>query len=376
MSFSFFLMGFLFLPDLLWWWWADRRVRGRPVARALVALFAVAMAGYVLWMLLLPADARRSHRWMPVGGIAAIYLWHLLALPLTLILAGISGGVGLVRRRPPPTDPSRRSFLAAAAALLPPLLTGATAAYALPRRGELRVRAFDVRVPSLPPALDGLSIAHVSDLHYGKFTTPGSIERLVATVNGLRADLVLFTGDLVDLSLDDLPPAIATLRRLDPGRGLFLCEGNHDLIDDGAEFRRGVREAGLALLGEEAASVEVRGARVQILGSRWGRGDAERGASIARTLHARDPDAFPILLAHHPHAFDDAAGVPLTLSGHTHGGLLMLNERLGAGPALYRYWSGLYRRGDRALVVSNGVGNWFPLRTHAPAEVVRLVLRT
>jgi hypothetical protein len=81
-------------------------------------------------------------------------------------------------------------------------------------------------------------------------------------------------------------------------------------------------------------------------------------------------------LAHHPHAFDAAAaaGVPLTLSGHTHGGQLMLNEQLGFGPAMFRYWSGWYRKGVSQLVVSNGVGNWFPLRVNAPAEIIHLTL--
>ncbi|HEY2107112.1 MAG TPA: hypothetical protein VGH29_15040, partial [Candidatus Binataceae bacterium] len=69
-----------------------------------------------------------------------------------------------------------------------------------------------------------------------------------------------------------------------------------------------------------------------------------------------------------------AASLPLTLSGHTHGGQLMWNERAGFGPALFRYWSGLYTRGASKLIVSNGVGNWFPLRTNAPAEIVHLTL--
>jgi len=82
-------------------------------------------------------------------------------------------------------------------------------------------------------------------------------------------------------------------------------------------------------------------------------------------------------MAHHPHAFDAAAdaGLPLTLSGHTHGGQLMLNEQLGFGPALFHYWSGLYTRGRSKLIVSNGVGNWFPLRVNAPAEIVHITLR-
>ena len=66
--------------------------------------------------------------------------------------------------------------------------------------------------------------------------------------------------------------------------------------------------------------------------------------------------------------------IPLTLAGHTHGGQLMLNEQTGPGPLLYRYWSGVYTEAGRTLVVSNGVGNWFPLRTQAPAEIVHLKL--
>lgn len=105
------------------------------------------------------------------------------------------------------------------------------------------------------------------------------------------------------------------------------------------------------------------------------RGDLAIAKSMEELLPQRRPEAFPILLAHHPHAFDYAENIPLTLAGHTHGGQLMLTEQIGFGPAMFRYWSGLYQRGNRSLVVSNGVGNWFPLRVQAPAEVVHITLR-
>ena len=133
----------------------------------------------------------------------------------------------------------------------------------------------------------------------------------------------------------------------------------------------------------EPCERHAEGDTVQLLGLRWDRsGVAERDAVIAASVREvaalRQPGAFPILMAHHPHAFDAAAaaGLPLTLSGHTHGGQLMLGDDLGAGPLFFRYWSGVYRRGASQLVVSNGVGNWFPLRINAPAEIVHLTLRT
>jgi predicted MPP superfamily phosphohydrolase len=169
---------------------------------------------------------------------------------------------------------------------------------------------------------------------------------------------------------------------------LAMCEGNHDLFEGREEFERRVKRAGITLLVNESTTMTVRGQRVQLLGLRWGRpgtngrvagerGDDAIAASMEVLLKQRRDDSFPILLAHHPHAFDPAAaaGIPLTLSGHTHGGQIMLSKDVGFGPAMFRYWSGLYQRGNSALVVSNGVGNWFPLRVNAPAEIMHITLR-
>jgi predicted MPP superfamily phosphohydrolase len=114
-----------------------------------------------------------------------------------------------------------------------------------------------------------------------------------------------------------------------------------------------------------------------LLGIVWNRSEKEMTADVDRVAALRDAAAFPILLAHHPHAFDRATelGIPLTLAGHTHGGQMMLNRHVGAGPSMYRYWSGLYQKTGRALVVGNGTGNWFPVRINAPAEIIHLTLR-
>jgi predicted MPP superfamily phosphohydrolase len=227
--------------------------------------------------------------------------------------------------------------------------------------------------------MDGMTIAHVTDIHVGKFTRPGSLNALADQVNLLRSDFVVVTGDLIDMSLSDLPAALDMLDRIDPRQGIIVCEGNHDLYESRHRFEHGTRAAGLPLLVDQACDIQFRGSPVQFLGLRWEEGKDERIADNFETLVPMiRPDAFPILLAHHPHAFDPAAaaGIPLTLSGHTHGGQIMLTDRIGAGPLFFRYWSGLYRKRDSALVVSNGVGVWFPLRINAPAEVVHITLRS
>lgn len=288
----------------------------------------------------------------------------------------MSGSLGCQRQTiEAPHVLTRRQLLSAAAVSVPPLVMCGMAGVAIAQIGDLRVRRLRIPLAALPPELDGMTIAHVSDLHVGKFSRPAALRQMTDVVNGLRADFVAVTGDLIDMAIADLPQAIDAVRRIDPVNGLFVCEGNHDLIEDHAAFRAGVRRSGLAFLRENQQVVRFRGSAVQFLGAPWA--PPELLATAVRDLGAAiQPGAFPILLAHHPHAFDTAASshFPLTLSGHTHGGQIMLNERLGFGPAMFRYWSGLYRKGDAALVVSNGTGNWFPLRVNAPAEIVHITL--
>src|SRR5205823_10871497 len=247
---------------------------------------------------------------------------------------------------------------------------------------QVRVRRFVLPIPNLPGDLDGMTIAQVSDMHVGRFTKGEVLEKTVRLVNDLRADLVLLTGDLINDALADLDTGLEFTRRMEARFGLAIIEGNHDLIENPHEFETRVKASEIPFLLDESTIVNVRGIPVQLLGLRWTRVHGEgRDAAIAvevkKLLEQRVADAFPILLAHHPHAFDAAAatGLPLILSGHTHGGQLMLNEQLGFGPTLFRYWSGLYKRGRSKLIVSNGVGNWFPLRVNAPAEIVHITLR-
>jgi predicted MPP superfamily phosphohydrolase len=247
---------------------------------------------------------------------------------------------------------------------------------------NIRVRRFVLPIAGLPKELDGTTIAQVSDMHVGRFTNGKVLQKMVGMVNEMRADLVLLTGDLINDALADLDTGLELTRALKSRFGLAIIEGNHDLIENPAEFERRVRASGIPFLLDESSIVNVRGFPVQLLGLSWTRvydrgRDAAIAASVKKLLEQREAGAFPILLAHHPHAFDAAAeaGLPLTLSGHTHGGQLMLNEQLGFGPALFRYWSGLYERDQSKLIVSNGVGNWFPLRVNAPAEIVHLTLR-
>jgi predicted MPP superfamily phosphohydrolase len=384
----------LVAADILWWRWAHRTLGKTPHAkvwRIALGLFMGVMLGYLLILMVAPGYGRRSYTIVPQPVLAMIYLWHLLVLPATAIVALIASiaGAGIhvraklaspsaPRDEDPATQasplqaaPTRREILAASIVAFPPLIGIGLTTRAMAHLTDLRVRRMDLKLPNLPPNLEGMTIAHVSDTHIGRFTRKGSLDRVIEMTNQLRADLVLFTGDLIDISLADLPRGIEMLHRFDPRAGLYVIEGNHDLIDDKTVFERTMKATDIPTLLNESARVKVRGETIQLLGTRWTHGN-ENIRRMTESVPV-DPNAFSILMAHHPHAFDYTTA-DLSLSGHTHGGQIMLNERVGFGPAMFRYWSGLYRKPNRSLVVSNGTGNWFPLRVNAPAEIIHLTL--
>ena len=380
------------LLSFAWWMWADqslRRLRAGSGFRIGLSLSVLVILVGFIWVFLERRGVVNAP--IPSALYALVLLWGLIFMPLLGLPTMVGWALWMLARqllnRIQPANRSgssisnatwsRREWLSSALLSLPAIATYGTAAFNLPRLSRFRIREMQVFLHDLPEALDGMRIAQVTDTHVGKFTRGRVLDEIVAATNRLEADLILFTGDLIDNTIRDLPMAVTMLQKMRARSGVFVIEGNHDLFDDPAGFEKGVRDGGLVLLRNEAATVNVRGVPVQLLGIAWAHGEPQIVRDVETVARLRDPGAFPILLAHHPHAFDRAAelGFPLTLAGHTHGGQLMLTPELGAGPAMFRYWSGLYQKAGRALVVSNGTGNWFPLRLNAPAEIIHLTLR-
>jgi uncharacterized protein len=397
------MLNLLMLASDAAWWLAVRRLTKKAVWRTLATAF---FGSQLVALLSLMCDLNWTP-YVPEAVLVAVILWHFFGFAFGLGILMFLGGVRacgwlvqLVSARkirhdrialpadpvalPPPTSSAltRREFFGACAAIAPPLFTIGSTAVALAQLKNLRVRRFTLSIPTLPRQLNGVTIAHVSDIHVGRITTSRVLREMVNITNALQTDLVLMTGDLIDYEMSDLSEGISLIKAMESRHGLWTIEGNHDLIEDGGEFERRIKASGIPFLTDETAIATVRGFPVQFFGLRWlvGGGrtqDAIHTEQVRSFMRQREADAFPVLLAHHPHAFDAAAkaGLPLTLAGHTHGGQLMLDSQHGVGSAFFRYWSGLYTRGNSQMIVSNGVGNWFPIRINAPAEIVHITLR-
>jgi len=234
------IIGSSFALELLWWWQADRLLRSLNVSRAARLLYSAFMAANVLCLLWVVAGRKligHPEDFLPRWVLAATFMWHLLILPLTLVawlVVGTGRGIVALTRmpfngvrkagRPAPSTPpadraavgtTRRQFLGAAVVAAPPIVTAVATTLASEQLSSFRVRPMTLALQQLPPDLDGLTIAHVSDIHVGRFTYGNVLSRVVEATNDLRADLVLLTGDLINMELADLPGALDVVRRMD-----------------------------------------------------------------------------------------------------------------------------------------------------------------
>ena len=302
-------------------------------------------------------------------------------------------------------SPSRRTFFQYAAVLAGgfPFLA-ATYGFAA---GRLRytVERVDVPVANLPPELDGLRIAQLSDIHIGDYMPPREIARAVAMANDLQPDISFVTGDFVSGEGDPLDVCIAELSRLRAPLGVWGCNGNHEIyagVEDEAE--RLFREKGMRLLRASSAVVEHNGARFNLLGVDYQRdhmtSGEPTGPMLAEVEHLIRRDMPNFLLSHNPNSFHRAAelGIELSLAGHTHGGQVkveIVDHSVSPARLITPFVAGLYRlpmNGNAglasgnglqtagmqkaALYVNRGLGTLgFPVRIGVPPEITLLTLR-
>jgi predicted MPP superfamily phosphohydrolase len=245
-------------------------------------------------------------------------------------------------------------------------------------RSRARIVNVDVPLDDLPLALQGFSIAQISDVHVGSTIKRQYVDAIVDAVNGLKADLIAVTGDLVDGSVQELARHIAPLARLRARHGAFLVTGNHEYYSGERAWTAEFRRLGLHVLLNEHVVVSHQGAPLVVAGvtdySAHHFNPAQR-SDPAAALSGAPPDAAKILLAHQPRSAPAAAtaGFDLQLSGHTHGGQFWpwnLFVRFQQP-----FTAGLHRLNHLWVYISRGTGYWGPPnRFGAPSEITLLRL--
>jgi len=294
---------------------------------------------------------------------------------------------------------SRRSFLKLS---IGGILSGAafsllSGLYALriePRWVEVTRPGIPLR--RLPKALDGFTIAQLSDIHVGPYVSPQDVRMAIQMVNALKPHLIVITGDFVYHSARYSAACAQELASLKAPYGVYAVLGNHDVWTDVDEVVRNLRSAGVKVLRDEAQAVEVNGSRLWLLGAEDTGFTGFMGASfgdframwqetadaLARLLNEMPPGEPKVLLVHNPDFTEmvPPGEVDLALCGHTHGGQVRL-PFIGAPivPSCFgqKYAAGLVDNGRTLVYINRGLGIIYPpVRFNCRPEITLLVLRS
>ena len=240
-----------------------------------------------------------------------------------------------------------------------------------------KVLNYVLEYDDLPEAFDGFKIAQISDIHSGSFDNPEKVQYGVDLINQQQADVVFFTGDLVNNRAEEFFPWIETFKKINSKFGVYSILGNHDYGDytrweSEAEKKKNMealfdaqKQMGWDLLLNESRFIEKDGQRLALVGvENWGSGFKQAG-DLEKALENVAPQDFKILLSHDPshweaqvlpHPFD----IHLTLSGHTHGMQfgIEIPGWIKWSPVKWRYkqWAGIYEQAKQRLNVNRGFG--------------------
>jgi predicted MPP superfamily phosphohydrolase len=353
-------------------------VGGRKIMGTLSLLMLAFIVGGMFLIRSLPRELATPIAWI-------VFPWMGILLLMTVIMGATDLFYLLTKAAMPAAqivDPARRIALQK---LFGVAALGATAVLSgISIRNALRpvtVKPLQVTLKRLPPALDGLRIVQLTDLHLGPTIDGTWLQGVVDKTNELNPDIVAITGDLVDGSVAELGGYAAVLKDLRAKYGVFFVTGNHEYYSGADEWIAFIGTLDIRVLRNERVSLDLPGGGIDIAGvdDFSAREFPGHGADLPKALAGRDTTRPLILMAHQPRAIEEAAahGVDLQLSGHTHGGqiwpwnfLVLLQQP---------YIKGLHRHKNTAtqIYISDGTGYWGPpMRLGTAAEITDITLHS
>lgn len=268
---------------------------------------------------------------------------------------------------------TRRDFLRSATAISVGALAGVGAYGVAYERHKIARLVRDITVVGLPPALDGLRIGMITDVHHSAVVSAEDVMAAVRLVRDASPDIVVLGGDYISFFDKTYVGPVAELLAplANAPQGSFAVLGNHD---DERDMPAALTARGFTVLKDQRTALTIRGERIDMAGIRfWTRSPGD----IAGVL--KGTGGTTLLLAHDPRRLVEASAldVQLVLSGHTHGGQVIVPGVGAIAGRKFPVLAGTATRDNTTIFVSRGVGTvYVPVRINCPPDVAILTLRT
>jgi len=263
---------------------------------------------------------------------------------------------------------------------------------------NFKVKEVALSFKNLPKAFDGLKIVQISDIHSGSFDDIEEVKQGVDIIKQQQADLILFTGDLINNDAVEIIPYKKIFGSMKAPLGVFSSLGNHDYgthkkwntLQDKEQnlenLKQHQKDMGFELLNNATRTLEKEGDKLDIVGvENWGKPPFPQIGDLSKALKNTNPENFKILLSHDPTHWDEKViphqqQIDLTLSGHTHGmqfGVEIPGFKWSPSKYIYKRWAGLYKNKEQYLYVNRGFGFLgFPGRVGIWPEITVITLNS
>ena len=259
-------------------------------------------------------------------------------------------------------------------------------------RGDVEITHRTISLPELPPNFEGFTMTLASDLHSSPFMSLEDMQRITKIINNLRSDIILMPGDFVTSHLNEIPPFAEAMESLSAPYGVLSSTGNHDYYCGVDQVSKAADDIGMRMLRNENYSIEKDGQKLHFIGV-----DDDNDKDIEKYVEGKpaphieaaftgiDKPEASILLCHKPYHFEGFAktNVGLMLSGHTHGGQIVLGRIGGSVLSLSSIashfvegrYTPLQSKSASQLYVSRGLGVvGLPIRINCPPEISKITL--
>lgn len=279
-------------------------------------------------------------------------------------------------------DSSRRTFMRRGMYGLSAVSFGGTAYGMFLEKNECDITSAEFVLPNLPGALDGFTIALASDIHSSIFMSKPEMDNYARLVNSMNADLIVVPGDFVTSDYHEVYPFVEAFHVLRAPLGVYGVLGNHDFYAGADKVAKEVDSCGIKMLRNDKVMIEKNGARFYLAGvddvGFSNRAPIKLDEAIGQTA-LQIPK---ILLCHRPYYLEEAAdrNIDLVLSGHTHGGQIVLGKFgdvvIAPSSLVSKYVWGKYRERNTHMYVSRGIGTvGLPVRINCPPEITKITLK-